>query len=208
MRDEYFHRKFILHGYNVNNAVLFRSFKVKDSLNRSISLYVTSVTWRWETPGRWGNPPVHIIAHFNLITFTSGGVTRRGLPHQPGVPHLNVNRPLDYFLKAQSNDSEHFPKYPVETTALQWFSQWGHPSCHNFSKKGTVTLDSTSFSTASLRWMKPANTLTRQTDIKGIANTNLCLLAKKRKLYEYNSILHQVPLESGKIGVYTALVGV
>ena len=23
--------------------------------------------------------------------------------------------------------------------------QWGHPSCHNFSKKGTVTLDSTSF---------------------------------------------------------------
>ena len=45
--------------------------------------------------------------------------------------------------------------------------------------------------------MKPANTRTRQIDIKGMANTNLCLLAKKRKLYEYNSILHQVPLENG-----------
>ena len=33
-------------------------------------------TWRRGTPGRWGNrlrcgnPPVHIISHFNLITFT------------------------------------------------------------------------------------------------------------------------------------------
>ena len=33
-------------------------------------------TWRWGTPGRWGNPlrwgspPVHIISHFNVITFT------------------------------------------------------------------------------------------------------------------------------------------
>ena len=32
-------------------------------------------TWRWRTPGRWGdllrgNAPVHIIYHFNLITFT------------------------------------------------------------------------------------------------------------------------------------------
>ena len=32
-------------------------------------------TWRWGTPGRWGNPlrwgtsPVHIISHFNFITF-------------------------------------------------------------------------------------------------------------------------------------------
>ena len=32
-------------------------------------------TWMWGTPGRlgnplwWGNPPVHIISHFNLITF-------------------------------------------------------------------------------------------------------------------------------------------
>ena len=43
MRAEYFHRKLILHGYNINNTVLFRSFKVKDSLNRSVSLYVTSV---------------------------------------------------------------------------------------------------------------------------------------------------------------------
>ena len=110
MRAEYLHRKLILHCYNINNTVLFRSFKVKDSLNRSISLYVTSVIWRWETPGRWGNPPVHIISHFNLITFTSGGVTRRGLPHQPGVPHLHVNRRLDYFLKAPAKDSEHFPK--------------------------------------------------------------------------------------------------
>ena len=22
------------------------------------------------TPGRWGNPPIHIISHFNLVTFT------------------------------------------------------------------------------------------------------------------------------------------
>ena len=34
-------------------------------------------TWRCETPGgrgnpaRWGNTPVHMIYHFNLITFTS-----------------------------------------------------------------------------------------------------------------------------------------
>ena len=33
-------------------------------------------TWRWRTPGRWdnllwrGNPPVQIISHFNLISFT------------------------------------------------------------------------------------------------------------------------------------------
>ena len=57
----------------------------------------------------WGNPPVHIIYHFNLITFTwwGGGVvvllwkliwTGRlphltELPHLPEVPHLYVNRP-------------------------------------------------------------------------------------------------------------------
>ena len=27
-------------------------------------------TWRWGTPGRWGNPPFHIISYFILITFT------------------------------------------------------------------------------------------------------------------------------------------
>ena len=27
-----------------------------------------------------------------------GGVTRRGLPHLPGVPHLHVNRPLELVL--------------------------------------------------------------------------------------------------------------
>ena len=27
-------------------------------------------TWRWGTPGKWGNPPFHIISHFNFITFT------------------------------------------------------------------------------------------------------------------------------------------
>ena len=27
-------------------------------------------TWRWGTPVRWGNPPVHVISHFNLVTFT------------------------------------------------------------------------------------------------------------------------------------------
>ena len=25
---------------------------------------------RWGNPLTWGNPPVHIISHFNLITFT------------------------------------------------------------------------------------------------------------------------------------------
>ena len=57
----------------------------------------------------WGNSPVHIIYHFNLITFTWGGGwvvvllwkliwTGRlphltELPHLPEVPHLYVNRP-------------------------------------------------------------------------------------------------------------------
>ena len=33
-------------------------------------------TWRWGTPGRWGNlfrwcnPPVHMSSHFNFMTFT------------------------------------------------------------------------------------------------------------------------------------------
>jgi len=26
--------------------------------------------WKWGTPGSWGNPPVYIISHINLITFT------------------------------------------------------------------------------------------------------------------------------------------
>ena len=44
---------------------------------RSLTLKTKGVfTWRWGTPGKWGNPlrwskpPVHIIYHFNLITFT------------------------------------------------------------------------------------------------------------------------------------------
>ena len=44
---------------------------------RSLTLKTKGVfTWRWGTPGKWGNPlrwskpPVHIISHFNLITFT------------------------------------------------------------------------------------------------------------------------------------------
>ena len=41
-----------------------------------VSRFRASSKWRWRTPGRWGNPlrwgnlPVHIIPHFNLITFT------------------------------------------------------------------------------------------------------------------------------------------
>ena len=35
----------------------------------------------------------HIISHFNVITFTLGGVTRHMLPHLPGVPQLHENRP-------------------------------------------------------------------------------------------------------------------
>ena len=44
---------------------------------RSLTLKTKGVfTWRRGTPGKWGNPlrwskpPVHIISHFNLITFT------------------------------------------------------------------------------------------------------------------------------------------
>ena len=45
-------------------------------------------------PGRCGNPPVHIISHFNLITFYMiGGVTRHMLPYLSGVLHLHINRP-------------------------------------------------------------------------------------------------------------------
>ena len=47
--------------------------------------------WRWGTPGRWDNPPVHIISHFHV--YMIGGVTRHMLPHLSGVPHLHVNRP-------------------------------------------------------------------------------------------------------------------
>ena len=54
------------------------------------------------TPGRpgnpfsWGNLPVHIIYHFNLITFYMIGVViRQLLPHLSGVLQLHVNRPLE-----------------------------------------------------------------------------------------------------------------
>ena len=32
-------------------------------------LILGPVTWRWGTPGGSGNPPVHTISPFNLITF-------------------------------------------------------------------------------------------------------------------------------------------
>ena len=64
-------------------------------------------TWKWGTPGRWGNPlrsgnlPVRIIAHFNLITFTwyVGRPTKVGITVCQGNPlswqqicHVNVSR--------------------------------------------------------------------------------------------------------------------
>ena len=36
----------------------------------SVLLPLRSLTWRWGTPGRWGNPPLHIISHFYLIMST------------------------------------------------------------------------------------------------------------------------------------------
>ena len=39
--------------------------------------------------GEGGNPPVHIISLFNLIS----GVTRRMLPPLSGVHHLHVTKP-------------------------------------------------------------------------------------------------------------------
>ena len=54
-------------------------------------------TWRWGTPGafKWGNPPVHIISHFNLITFTwYCDRWSDPPPSQQGVKfcHVNVSR--------------------------------------------------------------------------------------------------------------------
>ena len=49
------------------------------------------------TPGRWGNPPVHVISSFWYDhVYMIGGVTRQMLPHLYGVFHVHVNRPLDY----------------------------------------------------------------------------------------------------------------
>ena len=69
-------------------------------------------TWRWVTPGRWGNllrwgnPPVHILSFYFDYVFMIGWVTTweiiwtggilhlTGLPHLPGVPYLHVNRSI------------------------------------------------------------------------------------------------------------------
>ena len=61
------------------------------------------LTRRRGTPGRRGNSnlPILIISCFNFIMVD--GVTVReiiwtvGLPHQPGVSHLQVKRPLNYW---------------------------------------------------------------------------------------------------------------
>ena len=55
-------------------AIYFAKWKLFFRWN--ISMNKGLFTWRWGTPGgwdnllRWGNPPVHIISHFNFITFT------------------------------------------------------------------------------------------------------------------------------------------
>ena len=51
------------------------------------------LTWKWETTGRranplrWGNQPVHVISHFDVIIFTClVGWPATVLPHLSGVP--------------------------------------------------------------------------------------------------------------------------
>ena len=56
-------------------------------------------TWRWGTPGRWGNmwqvtPPSCKRDQIKMRDYVDRRVTHQsGLPHLPGVPHPHVNRP-------------------------------------------------------------------------------------------------------------------
>ena len=61
--------------------------------------------WRWGTPGRWGNPPVQIVSHFNVITFrcyTWGRLPscKQALNHmvQQVVWKASKTRSLEYFI--------------------------------------------------------------------------------------------------------------
>ena len=51
-------------------------------------------TWRWGTPGSWGNPPVHIISHLNLTTFNDRWGDPPHVTSPIWCPHLHVNRLL------------------------------------------------------------------------------------------------------------------
>ena len=52
-----------------------------------------------------GNPPVHIISHFNLITFTRyvGWTAKHVTPPIWGPPHHHVNRPLGTDMSTSPN---------------------------------------------------------------------------------------------------------
>ena len=49
-------------------------------------------TWRWGTPACLYIQCLILKLKFDHV-YMIGGVTRRMLPHLPGVPHLHVNRP-------------------------------------------------------------------------------------------------------------------
>ena len=53
----------------------------------------------------WGNPPVHIISHFNLVTFTRyvGWTAKHVTPPIWGPPHHHVNRPLGTDMSRSPN---------------------------------------------------------------------------------------------------------
>ena len=63
---------FMLNTLTLKESALFFSFRGKETDGKALrtSAWETKglFTWRWGTPGRWGNPPFRIISHFNLIT--------------------------------------------------------------------------------------------------------------------------------------------
>ena len=86
------------HGHYYFIIVIIFTSSINYAMNYDSSVFTTGVfTWRWGTPGRWGNPPVRITSHYNLITFTYG-VTLHMLPLLSGAPDLYVNRPLMWFI--------------------------------------------------------------------------------------------------------------
>ena len=64
------------HRHDKNIHTISGSCPERASVGAASHLYSCSglpkglFRWRWGTPGRWGNPPLHIISYFYLITFT------------------------------------------------------------------------------------------------------------------------------------------
>ena len=60
----------------ISDTKFINRFLIGTSIEQRFKLIKGLFTWRWGTPGRcgnplrWGNPPVHTISHFNVITFT------------------------------------------------------------------------------------------------------------------------------------------